>query len=452
MGQIDLNLAPERKVLSVSELSQTIKQLLERNFPDVWVEGEVSNFRPAPSGHLYFTLKDESAQLKAVCFRNTARYLKFRPEDGLAVVVRGRVGIYEVRGEYQIYVEHIEPAGLGAFQLAFEQLKARLAQEGLFDPDRKKPLPVLPRTVGMITSPRGAVVRDMLRVLGRRFANMGVLIYPVRVQGEGSAEEIVEAIQYINRARSADVLVLARGGGSMEDLWSFNEEGVARAIAASRIPVISAVGHETDFTISDFVADLRAPTPSVAAELVVRPKREMAEEIRNQSSRLRRLLQIAIQDARQHLTELRLHPVFQTLGARITERAQQVDEDVDRLALLLRRKVQRAREALLLRAARVRHFDFRQFLELRHLRLVRSVSHAITLFDRTLASRRNRLINVGSVLRERNPMEILKRGYSITHDTSGRILRDAGEVETGSEIRVRLARGRLGATVSEKES
>ena len=357
-----------------------------------------------------------------------------------------------MRGEYQIYVEHIEPAGLGTFQLAFEQLKARLAQEGLFDPDRKKPLPVLPRTVGMITSPRGAVVRDMLRVLGRRFANMGVLIYPVRVQGEGSAEEIVEAIQYINRARSADVLVLARGGGSMEDLWSFNEEGVARAIAASRIPLISAVGHETDFTISDFVADLRAPTPSVAAELVVRPKREMAEEIRNQSRRLRQLLQIAIQDARQHLTELRLHPVFQTLGARINERAQQVDEDVGRLALLLRRKVQRAREASLLRAARVRHFDFRQFLELRHLRLVRSVSHAITLFDRTLASRRNRLINLGSVLRERNPMEILKRGYSITHDTSGRILRDAGEVETGSEIRVRLARGRLGARVSEKES
>lgn len=451
MSQIDLNLAPERRILSVSKLNQTIKEILERKFLDVWVEGEVSNLHPAPSGHLYFTLKDESAQLKAVCFRNTARYLKFRPRDGLAIIARGRIGVYEARGEYQIYVQNIEPAGLGAFQLAFEQLKARLAQEGLFDPDRKKSLLMLPHTIGMITSPRGAVVRDMVRILERRYANIGVLIYPVRVQGEDSAEEIVEAIRYFNRSQLANVLILARGGGSIEDLWSFNEEVVARAIAASEIPVISAVGHETDFTISDFVADLRAPTPSAAAELVVRPKRELVEKVRNLARNLQQIVQMVIQEARQHLTELRLHRVFQTLGARITARSQSVDEAVDHMAENLRRRLQRSREISLLHTTRVRHFDFRQFLELRRLRLVRNVSHTMTFFDRTLASKRNRLINLSSVLNERNPLGILKRGYSITHDTSGRILRDVNEVTTGSKISVRLARGRLGATVEEKE-
>ena len=232
--------------------------------------GEVSNLRAAGSGHLYFTLKDETAQIRAVCFRNQARYLKFKPQDGLAVIARGRLSVYEARGEYQLYVEFLEPAGLGALQLAFEQLKQKLAAEGLFDPARKKPLPVLPRVIGVVTSPTGAVIRDILRVLHRRFRNINVLIYPVKVQGEGAAQEIAQGIEYFNRNAPVDVMIVARGGGSLEDLWAFNEDVVARAIAASNIPVISAVGHETDFTIADFVADLRAPTPSAAAELVVR--------------------------------------------------------------------------------------------------------------------------------------------------------------------------------------
>ncbi len=451
MKQIQLNLAPERKIYAVSELSQAIKQILEKSFPSVWVEGEVSNFHAAPSGHLYFTLKDASSQLKAVCFRNQARYLKFRPTDGLAIILRGRLGVYEPRGEYQIYVEHIEPAGLGAFQLAFEQLKAKLAAEGLFDPESKKPLPVLPRTIGMITSPQGAVIRDMLRVLRRRYPNMNALLYPVRVQGEGSVKEIAEGLRYFNRSHAADVIIIARGGGSLEDLWSFNEENVARAIAASKIPVISAVGHETDFTIADFVADLRAPTPSAAAELVVRPREELAEEIKNLGRRLQQNLRWRIQEARQRLTELRLHPVFQTLSSRLGERAQRADHAVTRMAELLRSRIRQSREEALLRSARVRHFDFRQFLELRRLRLARRVSHGITHFDRILASRRQRLLNLHSVLQERSPLGILERGYSITTDEAGRILRDAGAAKIDSDIHVRLARGRLDATVKRRE-
>ena len=303
----------------------------------------------------------------------------------------------------------------------------------------------------MITSPQGAVIRDMLRVLRRRYPNMNALLYPVRVQGEGSVKEIAEGLQYFNRSHAADVIIIARGGGSLEDLWSFNEENVARAIAASKIPVISAVGHETDFTIADFVADLRAPTPSAAAELVVRPREELAEEIENLGRRLQQNLRWRIQEARQRLTELRLHPVFQTLSSRLAERAQRADHAVTRMAELLRSRIRQSREEALLRSARVRHFDFRQFLELRRLRLARRVSHGITHFDRILASRRQRLMNLHSVLQERSPLGILERGYSITYDEAGRILRDAGAAKIDSDIHVRLARGRLDARVKRRE-
>src|SRR5580698_7496033 len=263
MSQASLfDLMPERRVWKVSELTQRIGDLLERNFPDVWVEGEVSNYHAAQSGHLYFTLKDARAQIRCVCFRDQLRGLKFRPEDGLHVTVRGSLGIYETRGEYQIYVSYMEPVGLGALQLAFEQLKKKLQSEGLFEQARKRPLPVLPRCIGVITSPTGAAIRDILRVLKRRFPNAQVSLYPVKVQGAGAAAEIVEALRHFNQANTVDVLILTRGGGSLEDLWAFNEEILARAIFASRIPVITGVGHETDFTIADFVADLRAPTPS----------------------------------------------------------------------------------------------------------------------------------------------------------------------------------------------
>src|ERR1700680_1628835 len=260
MTQLQFNLMPERRALTVSELTARIRDLFARNSTDIWVTGEISNCHEAQSGHIYCTLKDERAQLKCVCFKNQLRTMKFRPEDGLRVTVRGSISVYESRGEYQIYVEHIEPVGLGALQLAFEQLKKRLEAEGLFAADRKKPLPLLPSRIGLITSPRGAAVRDVVRILRRRFPNVHLTLYPVRVQGDGAAMEIVRALTFLHREQTVDVLMLARGGGSLEDLLPFNEESLARAIAASAIPVISGVGHETDFTIADFVADVRAYT------------------------------------------------------------------------------------------------------------------------------------------------------------------------------------------------
>src|SRR5271156_6864917 len=295
---------PHRRVWKVSELTDQISALLERAFTDVWVEGEVSNCRAAPSGHLYFTLKDTEAQIRCVCFRDQLRGIKFCPEDGLHITVRGSVAVYEVRGEYQIYVTNIEPVGLGALQLAFEQLKKKLQEEGLFDESRKKPLPVLPRCIGVVTSPTGAAIRDILRVLKRRFPNAKVSLYPVKVQGAGAAAEIVEALRYFNRARFSDVIIVARGGGSLEDLWAFNEEVVARAIAASEIPVITGIGHEADFTIADFVADLRAPTPSAAAELITAAQHRIEERVLALEHRVHRPPRFHLLHARQRLARL----------------------------------------------------------------------------------------------------------------------------------------------------
>ncbi|MGH9748339.1 MAG: exodeoxyribonuclease VII large subunit, partial [Candidatus Polarisedimenticolia bacterium] len=276
----------DRPILSVSELNALVRGMLEEAFPSVWVEGEISNLRTYPSGHTYFTLKDENAQVSAVLFRGAAAALRFRPEDGLRVVVRGRVSLYETRGSFQVVVDAIEPAGLGALQLAFEQLKARLQGEGLFEAARKRPLPMLPRRIGVVASLAGAALHDVLKVLRRRFAGLGVVIAPSRVQGEGAAREIAAAIADLNRLGGIDVLILARGGGSLEDLWAFNEEAVARAIAASRVPVVSAIGHEVDVTIADLVADLRAPTPSAAAEMVVRSRAELAATVAALRARL----------------------------------------------------------------------------------------------------------------------------------------------------------------------
>ena len=270
-----------RSILTVSQLTSEIKTLLERNFDHVWVEGEISNLRLPGSGHLYFTLKDEKAQIRGVMFRLQNRLLKFEPKDGLQVIGYGRITVYEPRGDYQIILDYLEPKGLGALQLAFEQLKEKLAAEGLFDPARKRPIPHLPQKIGIVTSATGAAIRDILRIIDRRFANIQILLYPVRVQGQGAAQEIAQAIQALNHLPDVDVMIVGRGGGSLEDLWAFNEEIVARAIFSSRIPVISAVGHEVDFTIADFVADLRASTPSAAAELVVRNKVELVQNLKN---------------------------------------------------------------------------------------------------------------------------------------------------------------------------
>ncbi len=451
MSQVPRNFGVERKIYSVTELSGEIKNLLEKKYPDVWVTGEVSNFRGAASGHLYFTLKDANAQLRAVCFRNQARYLKFKPQDGIAVIARGHLSVYEARGEYQLYVEYLEPAGLGALQLAFEQLKQKLAAEGLFDLARKRPLPLLPRTIGVITSPTGAVIRDILRILNRRFPNMNVLLYPVKVQGEGAAQEIVEGLNYFSRHAASDVVIVARGGGSLEDLWAFNEEVVARAIAASKIPVISAVGHETDFTIADFVADLRAPTPSAAAELVAHRKEDFVTELRNRARRLTEFLRLKLSESRRRLTELRMHHVFQTLRSRVTERAQRVDEGVVLLERSMRVRLHAARQAWLAASSGVVRYDFRRLLGLKRAALDERMGKFDAEFRRVLVERRNRLAQVEAVLKERSPLTILQRGYSITRDAAGKIVRDAEQVAVGNDLSIRLARGELGATVRDKK-
>jgi exodeoxyribonuclease VII large subunit len=448
----NFDMQSQRKIYSVSELSLELKNLLEKQFPDVWVTGEVSNFRAATSGHFYFTLKDASAQIRAVCFRNQARYLKFKPQDGISVIARGHLSVYEARGEYQLYVEYLEPAGVGALQLAFEQLKAKLAAEGLFDPARKKPLPVLPSAVGVVTSPTGAVIRDILRVLKRRFPNMNVMLYPVKVQGEGAAEEIVAGIECFNQHPIVDVLIVARGGGSLEDLWAFNEEIVARAIAASKIPVISAVGHETDFTIADFVADLRAPTPSAAAELVVHRKQDFLDELHERARRMGQILRLKLSEARESLTALRMHHVFQTMLARLGERAQRVDDCIVELNRLIRETLSEGRQALLQASAGVIRYDFRRLVGLKRAALEERDRKLETQFKQFLLARQNRLIQVEALLRERSPLTILNRGYSITRDAQGRIVRDAAQVAIGDDLSIRLARGELGATVKNRKT
>src|SRR5580698_5773077 len=349
MSQTSLfNLLPERRTWKVSELTARIRELLESALPEVWVEGEVSNCHAAQSGHCYFTLKDAKSQIRCVCFRDQMRVMKFKPEDGLHITVRGALSVYDARGEYQIYVTLIEPVGLGALQLAFEQLKKKLELEGLFAAARKKPLPVLPRCIGVVTSPTGAAIRDILRVLKRRFPNAQVSLYPVKVQGAGAAAEIVEALGHFNQANTVDVLILTRGGGSLEDLWAFNEEILARAIFASRIPVITGVGHETDFTIADFVADLRAPTPSAAAEIVIKSREEFERHIAEYQR------QIA-----HRVRDLQTHRGFRQLELVLRNRRQQLDEMANSLAIGLRLRLAMARQRLTEANAHIASFDLR---------------------------------------------------------------------------------------------
>ena len=487
---------PQRRVWKVSELTQQISNLLEGNFPDVWVEGEVSNYRPAQSGHLYFTLKDARAQIRCVCFRDQLRGIKFRPDNGLQVTLRGSLGVYETRGEYQIYVSHIEPVGLGALQLAFEQLKKKLQEEGLFDESRKKPLPVLPRCIGVVTSPKGAAIRDILRVLNRRFANVHVQIYPVSVQGEGATAEIVHALGYFNRVKFAEVLIVARGGGSLEDLWAFNEEAVARAIASSAIPVITGVGHETDFTIADFVADLRAATPSAAAEIVLRSRDEFERHIADHQRRIVQRVRFVFSEWRHRVRNLETHRGFRQIETLLRRRGQQVDElsgvlaDVLRLklasgrqrltragtqilsfdlrarAVTLRRRIEQRREALHAGLERVVTRKHRGFESLR-FRLARTdlrsrvsrlqrqwekcSADLIVRMDRLLVARKGRLEALTIQVNERSPYQLLERGYAIAYDASGNVLRSPDQVAPGDDISVRLARGEIDATVRKKK-
>lgn len=451
MDQLQFNLQPERLVYTVSDLTARIRDLLARNFTDVSVQGEISNCRPASSGHIYFTLKDERAQVRCVFFKQQQRGMKFRPEDGLKVTVRGSVSVYEARGEYQIYVESLEPLGRGALQVAFEQLKKKLEAEGLFDPARKKLLPVLPSRIGLITSSTGAAVRDVVRILRRRFPNVHLTLYPVRVQGEGAAEEIVQALGYFNKKRSADVILVVRGGGSIEDLWAFNEERVARAIAACVIPVIAGVGHETDFTIADFVADVRASTPSAAAELVVQTRREFDKHVADLRDSLESLVRYRLLELSRRVHELAGRRGFRRPLELLRQRRQRADELTSRLALGLKARLETSRRRFTVAHLRIASFDLRMKIAALRLRLEKLGSELGVRIERLLRIKRERWQRLSLQLQERSPLKVLERGYAIATDAAGIVLRDADQVSIKDEVRIQLHRGRLNTEVKAKK-
>jgi exodeoxyribonuclease VII large subunit len=446
-----LSLMPRRTIWSVSDLTVRIRDLLAGEFTDVFVEGEVSNAHAPQSGHLYFTLKDNRAQIRCVCFRTQLARLKFRPEDGLHVTVRGSISVYESRGEYQFYVEHVEPVGLGALQLAFDQLKKRLDAEGLFDPARKKPLPVLPQRVGLVTSSSGAAVRDIVRILQRRFPNLHVLLYPVRVQGDGAAGEIVQAIRYFDRKQLADVLILARGGGSLEDLWAFNEESVARAIVACTIPIITGVGHETDFTIADFAADIRASTPSSAAEMVVRTRQEFDAHLGDLREKIAQLARYRLLQSSHRLRDLNLHRAARRLEDALRRKRQHTDDLVAQLASALRGQLLSFERRFETSLARLAAVDFRARLRAATVRLEQRAAALEMRIGRVLAAKGQQLEKFVVQLEERSPLRLLERGYAICYGSAGNVVQAADQVAVGEEIRVQLARGRLGAEVRERE-
>jgi exodeoxyribonuclease VII large subunit len=451
MGQLTFNLQPERRSLTVSELTARIRDLLAKNFVDVLVQGEISNCREAQSGHIYFTLKDDKAQVKCVWFRQQMRGVKFRPEDGLKVTVRGSIGVYESRGEYQIYVETIDPAGRGALQLAFEQLKRKLEAEGLFGAKNKKPLPRLPRRIGLITSPKGAAVRDVVRILRRRFPNVRLMLVPVRVQGEGAAGEIARAVRFFNQQQNVDVLIVARGGGSMEDLWAFNEEVVARAIFESLIPVISGVGHETDFTIADFVADVRASTPSAAAEIVVQTRREFDEHVVRLQRALGEQLRYRISVLSRRVHELGARRGFRRPLDLLRQRRQRSDEMTARLAQGLRQRLELSRRRFTVAHMRIASFDFRMKIAAMRLRVERRSAELGVRAERMLRAKRERIERLRLQLQERGPLKVLERGYAIVTDAAGNVLRSADQVSIGNAVAIRLHKGEVGAEVKSKK-
>jgi exodeoxyribonuclease VII large subunit len=440
-------------VLTVSELTERIQGVLETEFVDVWVEGEISNLKIATSGHWYFSLKDEQAQVRAVAWKTDARLIRFRPQDGMKVLARGQLRVYPPRGEYQISVQVLEPLGKGSLQQAFEELKERLEGEGLFDPARKRPLPMLPRRIGVVTSPTGAVLRDILRVLRSRYPNLEVLVYPALVQGEGAPAEIVRGIRALNRLGGLDVIVLARGGGSLEDLWAFNEETVARAIAASRIPTISAVGHETDFTIADFVADLRAPTPSAAAERVVQAKEDLQARIVALEERRDAALRLRLARVRSRVEAAAAHRVFAAERGRLRVQAQRVDELSRRAEAGLVRGLERGREHARRLRERLEAFRFDRQLAARRERLGRHSDRLLALFRADAEKRRAALSRLAASLDGLSPLAVLGRGYALVWDEAGgRLVRDAAEVDEGQGLRIRLHRGALRATVLTRET
>ncbi len=438
---------PERRVWTVRDLVAAARASLEQEYGDAWIEGEISNFKPAESGHLYFTLKDGAAQLNIVMFRGQARLLRFRPQDGMQIIARGRVTIYEGRGQLQLIAEYLEPKGAGALQIAFEQLKARLEAEGLFRSERKKAIPALPRCIGIVTSPRAAALQDILNILRRRHHSANVLIYPAQVQGESAAAEVAAGVRHFNAEKNVDVIVITRGGGSFEDLACFNDEALARSVAASEIPVISAVGHETDFTILDFVSDLRAPTPSAAAELVIRSKQDIEEELEEWHRRLGKAIRYQILIRRQALTELAQHRGFSRMMDLIHRRQQRLDDFVNRLAHAQRDILEKHRRRFEALAAAVRHYDLRMRLGATHRDLDARVAALAAAMRSLNLHRRGRLEKMTEALQALSPLAILDRGYALVFDASGKLLKDARNAKAGQDITARLANGEIQATI-----
>jgi len=448
----------ERGPMTVSELTSAVRNALEARFASIWVEGEISNFKAHSSGHWYFTLKDEGAQLRAKCFRSANSRIRFRPTDGLHVRARGRLSVYEPRGDYELVVEALDPVGAGALRIAFEQLRDRLQAEGLFAKELKRSLPVFPRRVGIVTSPTGAAIRDILNVISRRTRTVHVLFSPARVQGDGAGSDIARAIRLINehhkRAERAgrtgdliDVLIVGRGGGSTEDLWAFNQEEVARAIRSSVIPVISAVGHETDFTIADFVADLRAATPSAAAELVAAQENQICSTLAELGRNLSRLMRFKIVDARTRVQEHALSQAFDEVRSRVRNARMETNSANHRMQLQMNRAVKDARGRADAISFQLSPAGLQTRLAKARMRFDLAYSNCNGLMDTQLEEARSRLGLAAASLDALSPLAVLKRGYAIAQDQSGNLLRDAQAASVGDSIRVRLAKGRVDARV-----
>ena len=421
-----------------------MRAMLVGEFTDIFVAGEISGMKLATSGHYYFTLKDSLSQLRCVCYKMTARYLRFKPQDGAAVIVRGRVDLYDARGELQLIVDSLEPQGLGALQAAFEQLKKQLALEGLFDTSRKKQIPALPERIGIVTSPTGAVIRDMLNILERRCPGRHIRLYPAQVQGEGAAEQIAEGIGYFATSDWAEVIIVARGGGSLEDLWAFNEEIVARVIAASEVPVISAVGHETDFTIADFVADLRAPTPSAAAEMVIATRQSLVDHLLAADHKLRQSARLTMALAFRSLREVVVDET--RLRNMIGRRTQHVDELEYRVRDSMRTNLGQRVRTLDSVAARLARKDVRlRFAEAR--RKAGVLDQALRqLAQLQLRDSKGLLTPLSTKLEQLSPLTILERGYAIV-ENDGKIVKSPDDAPVDSTVRVRVAKGNLKARV-----
>jgi len=438
---------PDRDIYSVSRLNREVRVLLERGFGSLWLEAEISNFARPNSGHWYFSLKDANAQVRCAMFRQRNMLCAFTARDGQKVLVRARIGLYEPRGEYQLIVDHMEDAGLGALRRQFEELSARLEREGLFAAERKRPLPSLPRRIGIITSPTGAAVRDILHVLARRFPAAAVLIYPVPVQGAQAAADIIAALETAGRRAECDVLILARGGGSLEDLWAFNDERLARAIVASPLPVITGIGHEIDFTIADFAADVRAPTPSAAAELVVPDAEEWLGAFVRLGARLRRGIGLRLEEHRKRLRWLTGRAALMSPAARLGARAQRLDELEQCLVRAMRRRLQEHRERLRWLTGRAALVSPSTRLTQQRLRLQILDQQLNRAWRQVISSRRERLLPLIRTLNAVSPLATLERGYAIVSVEGGEILRDAADVKPGTIIEARLARGRVRAKI-----